>query len=87
MILGRPRYFRLWRDLALHGHHSVGMFAVMASLCRLAARQGFPFGLPRLRRAVFLAAIGVMLVSPLAICWQLRWPSFTAIRLRCCAPA
>ena len=77
MILERPRYFRLWLPISRYMDIiPIGMFAVLASLCRLtASRQGLPLGLPRAtaRRALILAAIGVMLVSPLAIYWQLRW--------------
>ncbi|HSE11610.1 MAG TPA: hypothetical protein VLB69_03155 [Rudaea sp.] len=77
MILERPRYFRLWLPISRYMDIiPVGMFAVLASLCRLAvSRPGLPFGLPRVtaRRVLGLAAIGVALVSPLAIYWQLRW--------------
>jgi hypothetical protein len=77
MILERPRYFRLWLPISRYMDIiPVGMFAVLASLCRLAAsRRGLPFGLPpaTARRVLVLAAIGVTLVSPLAIYWQLHW--------------
>jgi hypothetical protein len=77
MILERPRYFRLWLPISRYMDIiPIGMFAVLASLCRLAvSRHGLPFGLPRAtaRHALVLSAIAVTLVSPLAFHWQLRW--------------
>ena len=77
MIFERPRYFRLWLPISRYMDIiPIGMFAVLASQCRLAvSRQGMPFGLPRAtaRRALVTAAIGVTLVSPLAFYWQVRW--------------
>jgi hypothetical protein len=77
MVLERPRYFRLWLPISRYMDIiPVGIFAVLASVCRLAAsRAGLPFGLPPVtaRRVLVVAAICVTLASPLAFYWQLRW--------------
>ncbi|HET7064990.1 MAG TPA: hypothetical protein VFI49_12010 [Rudaea sp.] len=80
MILERPRYFRLWLPISRYMDIiPVGLFAVMASLCRLArSRHGLPFALPATfaRGALAVVAAGLVVASPLAIRWQLRWAEF-----------
>ena len=80
MILERPRYFRLWMPISRYMDIiPVGMFAVLASLCRLVRGDGalpsfVPVGLAR--RTLVAVSVAVVLVSPLAIFWQLRWAGF-----------
>jgi hypothetical protein len=80
MILERPRYFRLWLPISRYMDIiPVGMFAVLASLCRLAhSPRGLPFAMPAAfaRRTLAIVAVGIALASPLAINWQLRWAGF-----------
>jgi len=75
MILARPA-FRLWFPISRYMDViPIGMFAVLASLCRLgSSRRGLPFSLDaKLVRIALVATTGVVIgASPLAIHWQLR---------------
>jgi hypothetical protein len=80
MILERPLYFRLWLPISRYMDIiPVGMFAVLASLSRLAhSTRGLPFALAPsfARRALALVALVAVLFSPYAISWQRRWAAF-----------
>src|SRR3569832_905519 len=57
----------------------IGMFAVLACLCRLAqSPRGMPFGLPGVlaRRILIGVAVAAIAASPMADAWQLRRAKF-----------